>query len=173
MMGLWLNVGCGTHRAPAPWVNIDVVDQGDTRPDVVVPAGTPLPYEAGTVERVYLGHVLEHVPWPNVAGFLAEIRRVLDGEVLVTGPDVYRTIQRWRAGAEPWWLVESVLEHAVDPETTDWPEAHHHWNCHEVRVVEALERAGFAEVTPVSIFDQRDWPVVNPSAWQLAVRARC
>src|SRR5690606_17814756 len=78
MTGLWLNVGCGTHRAPAPWVNIDVVDQGDTRPDVVVPAGTPLPYEAGTVERVYLGHVLEHVPWPNVAGFLAEIRRVLD-----------------------------------------------------------------------------------------------
>lgn len=167
----WLNVGCGTHRAPEPWVNVDCADNDQVHPDVVVASGQRLPFDDASAERVYLGHVLEHVAWPAVPAFLAEVRRVLDGEVLVTGPDVYRTVHRWSDGLEPWDLVASVMEHAA-PAGADngWPEALHHWNCHEARVVDLLERAGFADVAPTT--DLSGWPVVQWSDWQCAVKAR-
>jgi ubiquinone/menaquinone biosynthesis C-methylase UbiE len=161
-------------------VNIDTRRVEDTQPDVVVAAGDPLPYEDRSAARVYLGHVLEHVPWPHLPTFLAEVRRVLDGDLLVVGPDSLRTLERWKAGLEPGWLVEAVLEHAA-PVGGDggWPEAAHHWNCHEARVVDALGRAGF-EVTRSGCLTDLDvdgrvkagWPITNPSPWQFAVAAR-
>lgn len=170
---LWLNVGCGSHRAPSPWWNVDTVRNGNTKPDQIVAPGTALPFPDGSCERIYLGHVLEHVAWPDVPRFLTDVRRLLDGHLLVTGPDVYRTLEEWRAGRLGWDLVTSVLEHAAHPERDNgWPEALHHWNCTEGRVVEALHLAGFTDVEPVSIFGlDGGWPVVGPSAWQMAVRA--
>lgn len=173
-MTVWLNLGCGTHRAPAPWINVDCIETATTHPDVIVKAGDPLPWADGEADRVYLGHVLEHVPWPAVPAFLAEVRRVLDGDLFVTGPDVHRTIEQWHDGQVSWSLVLSVMEHAAHVELDNgWPEAHHHWNCHEARVVEALELAGFVDIEPADIFHPGDgWPIMNPSTWQLAVSAR-
>lgn len=170
---MWLNVGCGQHRAPPPWINLDTRENENTFPDQIVDPREPLPFEDASCERVYLGHVLEHISWPALPNFLADIRRLLDGDLLVTGPDVYRTLEEWHRGRLGWGLVEAVLEHAAHPERDNgWPEAHHHWNCHEARVIEALQLAGFGNVEPVSIFDPGEgWPVTNPSSWQLAVRA--
>lgn len=170
----FLNVGCGTHRAPSPWVNTDTREADNTHPDVIVPAGQPFPFADGSCDRVLLSHILEHVPWPHLPSFLAEVRRVLDGEVLVVGPDVYRTLRRWREDQEPWHIVTSVLEHAAPPSNDNGcPEALHHWNCHEERVLDVLTRAGFT-VAPVSIDPSgveghADWPIVGPTCWQFAV----
>lgn len=167
-MGHWLNVGCGTHRAPDPWINLDVHADDDHRPDLVIDPADPFAaFDARSAERVYLGHVLEHVRWPLVGDLLACVRAVLapGGLVLATGPDVYRTVTRWRDGAEPWDLVVSVLEHA-DEADPGWPEAVHHWNCHETRLVGALTAAGFLDVAPSVAFD--GWPVVAWSEWQCA-----
>lgn len=169
----WLNVGCGTHHAPSPWVNTDTRETTTTHPDVLVEADAPFPFDDRSCDRVLLSHVLEHVPWPAVPAFLAEVRRVLDGKLLVIGPDVYRTIRRWRDGLEPWDLLTSVLEHAAPPERDNgWPEALHHWNCHEERVVTILELAGFGDITRHDPQEITGWPIVMPAPWQFAVTAR-
>lgn len=169
---MWLNVGCGTHRAPAPWLNTDIVESDSTNPDLVVTPEDPFPFPAETVQRAMLGHVMEHVPLADMPGFLSELFYVLEpgAEILVVGPDVYRTIKLWAEKREPWFLVESVLEHAAYPGTTDWPGALHHWNCHEERVVEMLGLAGFDQVKALAS-PPDGWPVVGWAEWQCCVSA--
>lgn len=177
---MWLNVGCGTHLAPKPWHNIDtvrimgpdVLPLDAINPDEIVDPDKPLPYDDSSCDRVLLSHVLEHVPWEAVPDFLRDVRRVASGEVLIVGPDAYRTIEAYKAGKEPWTIVKSVLEHKNYPDDMkDWPGAPHHWNCHEDRVLEALRRTGWsAEPADQSILG--DWPVVAWNArWQFAVLA--
>jgi len=140
-----------------------------------------------------MGHVLEHIPWLEVAPFLADMSRIAkpNAPILVVGPDVHKTIKRWKDGLEPWWLVESVMEHLDVPDTHVpglewWDGAHHHWNCHEARVEKALKAAGFVDVTNVfdwipndsrgtSWFDNTTnitWPVVGKYYWQLSFLMR-
>lgn len=171
-----LNVGCGPHRAASPWWNVDVVRDGATQPDQIVPRGQPLPFPDGSCEKVYLGHLLEHVPWPQVPAFLADVRRLLTpaGEVLAVGPDVYRTIRGWHEGRETWELVESVLEHsAPQDDLGQWAEARHWWNCEEARLTAALA-AAFGEARPVALDDPLldSWPLVGRAPWQCAAWAR-
>jgi len=136
-----------------------------------------------------MGHVLEHIPWLEVATFLKDMQRIAkpNAPMLVVGPDVHKTIKRWKDGQEPWWLVESVMEHLDVPDTHVpglewWDGAHHHWNCHEARVEKLLTSLKFNNV--VNQFDaipndpngkswfdaknQIEWPVVGKYFWQLA-----
>ena len=185
-----LNAGCGTHYAKG-WVNTDVWASDTTKPDVVVAPGEPYPFEENYFDGVFLGHVLEHIPWPEVPAFLEDISRVVKpgAPILVVGPDVYKTIQRWKDGQEPWWMVESVLEHQdrnwqPEREGEWWDGAHHHWNCHEARVEKLLNGIGFTNITNVYDDIPNDangkswhdavtditWPVVGKYYWQLAFR---
>lgn len=173
-----VNVGCGPHRAAEPWVNLDVIENDTTHPDIVVDGDRPLrQWKAKTVEAVYLGHVLEHIAWgDDLQAFLADVRRVLkdDGRVCVVGPDVYRAIERFKTGAEPWHIVVACLEGGTaSPGLGEWPGARHHWNCTEARVVDALTVAGFSNVTPVPLNHQTlaGWPCVSYALWQMAVLA--
>lgn len=190
-----LNAGCGTHYAEG-WVNTDVWSSDTTRPDVKVTPGEPWPFDDDTFEAVYMGHVLEHMPWGDpVDEFLSEIRRVTKpyAPVLVVGPDVYRTISRWADGDEPWHMVASTLEHAdrnfqPDRETEEWDGAPHYWNCHADRLKNLLTDAGFqnvADITDVvpdnfkALGENRRWwddygtkvrwPVVDKAPWQCAL----
>lgn len=180
----WLNVGCGTHRAPAPWVNVDVVERDDVHPDVIVTPGAPLPFCDGTAERIFAGHVLEHMPWPDTLGFLQDLRRVLvsRGTLLVVGPDVLRTLARWKQNLEPEFMVHSVLEYHDENAcfvSSDWPNARHHWNCWEARVEDVVRAAGFETVEAIPPPDRviqtggidPSWPVVGWAPWQCAVWA--
>jgi len=189
MTGLCLNVGCGPHRAPEPWVNLDVHVGDGVEPDVQVddPMFPLAGYPDGTVARVYLGHVLEHVEWDMLPAFLADIARALrpGGELAVVGPDVFRVIEHWHAGRESWQLVESALETPwpyaspdTDGETwsigAGWSGARHHWNCYEARVVWALRTVpelAEVEAVPVTPEALAGWPVVAHTQWQCAVRA--
>lgn len=160
-----LNAGCGTHYASG-WVNTDVIRNDNTRPDVI--CRLPFPFPDGTFDRVFLGHVLEHVPWPSVPQFMQEVRRVAKrgGEVLAAGPDVYRTLEQWQNGAASWFLVQSVMEHQ-DQSHPHWPEAVHSWNCHQTRLEGVLTAAGFEEVSEVG--EMGDWPAVGwDASWQCA-----
>ena len=169
----WINIGSGTHRAPAPWVNLDSHDGDDVHPDVVVEPGAPLPFDDNSCERVLLSHVLEHIPWEDLPGFLREVHRVACGEVLVVGPDVYRTIESYKAGRLPWSLVGSVIEHKDYPDDmAAWPGAPHHWNCHESRVAAVLDRVGFTAAPVLDDSLLNSWPVVGwEPLWQFALVA--
>lgn len=180
----WLNIGCGTHNAPAPWVNVDCVEKPDVHPDVIAPVGEPLPFPDGSAEKVFAGHVLEHVPWPETLAFVHDLKRILaaGGELLVVGPDVLRTIERYKLNLEPVWMVHTVLEyHDRNPgfETSDWPQARHWWNCWEARVVDLLEQCGFASVEALPPPEGVEWetpmppwPIVGAAPWQCFVLAR-
>lgn len=180
-----LNAGCGTHYAQG-WVNVDIWENSETRPDVLARAGEPYPFEDDTFDAVFMGHVIEHIHWPLVPDFLRDMGRVAKpgAPMFIIGPDVYRTIQRWSEGLEPFWMVESVLEHQELQPSDDagwWDGAAHHWNCHEDRVVNLLLDLGvkdlevFSDVVPNGS-DFRDpyvdlvWPVVAKADWQCAVR---
>lgn len=71
--------------------------------------------------------------------------------ILLVGPDVLKTIQRWKDGHEPWHMVLSTIEDqdrnfqpAREHET--WDGAHHYWNCSHQRVWVLLEKLGFRDI---------------------------
>lgn len=185
-----LNAGCGTHYANG-WVNTDVWESDTTKPDVRVTPGKPYPFKDNTFDAVFLGHVLEHMKWEEVIPFLKDMQRIAkpNAPILVVGPDVYKTIKRWKENKEPWWMVESTMEHAdmnfqPDREHEWWDGAAHHWNCHEDRVSNILKESGFTNITNVFNAIPNDpnrkswyepetfitWPVVGKHFWQLAFK---
>lgn len=184
----FLNAGCGTHYAKG-WVNTDTWITEDTKPDVKVEPGKPYPFEDDYFDAVFLGHVLEHIPWKEVPDFLYDMRRIAKpgAPFLICGPDVRKTIKRWALGQEPWEMVLSVMEH-LDVEDTHvpglewWDGAHHHWNCHHDRVWKLLESCGFSNMTdafdiipknPIGKNWKDDnginWPVVGHWHWHFAI----
>lgn len=185
-----LNAGCGTHYAKG-WVNTDVWESDTTRPDIRVTPGEPYPFDDNTFDAVFLGHVIEHIPWQDVLPFMQDMSRIAKpgAPFLLVGPDVYKTIKLWHEGAQPWWMIESVMEHLdmnfqPDREEEWWDGAHHHWNCHERRVENLLTAIGYKNV--VNVYDRIPndpsmtswhdsdigitWPVVGKYFWQLAYR---
>lgn len=159
MSELQLNVGCGEFRAPG-WVNVDRAPH--LEPDLVASADQ-LPHATGSVARIYAGHVLEHLAWPEqVDDALREFHRVLEpgGRLMVVGPDIDRADP---ADVE---LVESIRYGGQR-----WEGDCHLWACTEALVVEALERV-FGNAHPVPIVAVPVyWPVVSRIGWQCAAWA--
>jgi SAM-dependent methyltransferase len=183
-----LNAGCGTHYAHG-WVNTDVWQNEETRPDVLLKPGEPYPFEDATFDAVLMSHVLEHIAWAEVPAFLRDMSRVAKpgAPMLIVCPDAYKTIKLWHEGKLPWWLVEAVLEHQhMKPEDIGdapwWDNAPHHWNAHEKRVETLLNDMGFANIENVineiprtdSWVDKHIpelvWHTVSIEDWQLAFR---
>lgn len=182
-----LNAGCGTHYAKG-WINTDTWETGDTRPDVRVDPGKPYPFDENTFDAVFLGHVLEHIPWKEVPFFIADMKRIAkpNAPFLICGPDVFKTIKRWAQGQEPWEMVMSVMEH-LDVENHNvpglewWDGAHHHWNCHHERVLKLVQHAGFDNIQDIADIIPKnpdgkswsdgniEWPVVGHYYWHFAI----
>jgi SAM-dependent methyltransferase len=185
-----LNAGCGTHYATG-WVNTDVWESPTTTPDVKVTPDEPYPFEDSTFDAIFLGHVVEHLKWDSVVPFMQDMQRIAkpNAPFLLVGPDVYKTIKLWKDGTQPWWMIESVLEHAdmnfqPDRENEWWDGAHHHWNCHEQRIESLVNGLNFQNLKNVfndipddpqgkEWFEPKTditWPVVGKFYWQLAYR---
>lgn len=150
-----VNVGCGNHPQ-AGWVNVDVCS--DVSPDVVA-AGDRLPFASGTVDAVYLGHVLEHVRWADmVLAVLAEARRVLrsGGAVCVVGPDYDRAV----AGGFDQATLDEIRYGAGR-----WVSDVHLW-CATGRWTGEAVRRVFPAAAEVPVGDVDGWPVVSRVGWQ-------
>lgn len=178
----WLNVGCGPHRAPEPWWNVDrEFHAGLTEPDEVV--GDGLPYEDASVDRMYIGHIMEHIPMHQVMAVVGEWVRVLKpgAEVGVVGPDVNRALEYFRTGRltrdELWHRMEHGQTTSVEAWTLLYQNnrvsehAMHHWNCIPERVMGILQAAGFENVVeqPIGSVAMYNWPLVSASEDQFAI----
>lgn len=164
-----LNVGCGEFYAEG-WVNTEWQDQ--YRHDVLITdPHDSFPFPTEHFDLVYMGHVLEHVPYDDVPAFLQQARQVLKpgGRIMVVGPDVYKAIRMWKLGWVDWDLVTRCLESHHDLSTTD----RHHWNCDSERVAGMLRRAGFTDIVQHDLMQGHipDWPIVGYDGWQCAVEA--
>lgn len=82
-----LNLGCGKSKITG-CINIDTEES--CKPDLVLDFVTsPLPYPDNSVERIYLLHVIEHIPESKHYGLFLELRRVLseDGQLIIAYPE--------------------------------------------------------------------------------------
>ena len=179
---MWLNIGCGPFRAPAPWVNTDVVRiHGLIEPDILVE--TPWPSELvnhgvsfGSVERVYLGHVLEHISWAYVNEFMLQLKQICapGAEIMVVGPDSKKIIGAFSEGASSLDEVMAIIEddiHYQQP-LAQWDGARHCWNCYEERIVRILSSSGLEQVEALAV-DQdvlAGWPIVSFAPYQCAAK---
>lgn len=155
-----LNVGSGDFPA-AGWVNVD--PWPGVNPDVVATV-LDLPFPDGSADRVYAGHVLEHLDYHiEVPAALVEIRRVLtpDGRAVFVTPDCDRI--------NP---ADHQLMHDAAHGGHRWPGDQHKWAATEalllaaVRVVFPSARAVPPERTSVEL---GGWPIVAHVLWQCAV----
>jgi predicted SAM-dependent methyltransferase len=161
---LQVNVGCGEFRAEG-WLNLDIYsgEEGQPKPDIIASADS-MPFADGVVDRLYAGHVLEHIELDHIPYVLKEFRRVLkeDGGLLIVGPDLTRA-------------EESYPE--MIPDIRDgghrWPGDAHLWESREATMVEILQREGWdtavADIAPV--FLSGKWPVTAGVGWQFAIFA--
>lgn len=181
-----LNVGCGAFYADG-WVNTDVFEDSRIKPDYLVPTTGKYPFDDSTFDAVYMGHVLEHIPWDAVPGFLNEMSRIAnhDAVFMIVGPDSFRALDMWKQGELSIEMVSSILEHQdlnyqdIDPDSLR-DGAPHMWNCHEKRVAKLLTHLGFCNVK--SEFETLlvnseecegiSWPLVSGVQWQFAISCR-
>ncbi len=105
---LKLHIGTGKYQIES-WLNIDIYP--GRIPDQSFPAGQKysqfplntkwgLPFPDGSVSRVFMSHILEHLYYPNEAlEFVKEIHRVLEpgGVVRIIVPDVEKCITAYVA----------------------------------------------------------------------------
>lgn len=162
-----LNLGCGPFH-PDGWVSIDC-EEG-MEPDVVADV-LDLPYAGNTATHVYLGHVLEHLPYSVASDVLAEAKRVLipGGLLCVVGPDIRRAWAGFLAGAFDADTVTGVIEgNGCGGHETDV----HLWTCEEPIVASLVADQFIAVQTPDIIALDPVWPVASRAGWQFAVTAR-
>jgi predicted SAM-dependent methyltransferase len=154
-----LNLGCGEYRQQG-WVNVD--RYSGVKPDLVADASS-LPYDAGSAEAVYCGHLLEHLTLDEgVPKLLAEVRRVLSpsGYACFVGPDYDRALAN-----EEWHPLLQMILHGGHR----WPGDEHQWSSTGPRALSAVH-AVFPHAVEVDIvtLDQM-WPVVDRVGWQFAI----
>lgn len=159
-----LNLGCGGHPFPA-WINID--RSFGTRgfpchPDTVADIAC-LPFDDGSADAVYAGHVLEHIDYDECPAVAAEIRRVLKpgGMFAVVGPDMDRAVGEWAEYAPLIWP-------GMPGDWSSWTGAAHQY-CPTAANTLPLLRDAFPDVVEVSIGELDPfWPTPNHDGWQFA-----
>lgn len=159
-----LNVGSGPHYAEG-WVNIDVQAYPEfTPPDVLTDiAGLGRHFPKRVFEKAYVGHVLEHLPYDDVASALRTIASfvIQGGTIMVVGPCIHRAIET----RQPRHLIEAIL---ADPRTAHDPGAHS-WTPTTELTLAAMEEAleGVREL-PVAQVGKPGWPNPSTASWQVA-----
>lgn len=155
---LRLHIGCGKGRLPG-WVDIDV-DPAPLAMNVL----WGLPFRDGSVRRVFVSHLLEHLFYPrDVRFFLGELRRVCapGAIVRIVVPDIEQCIAAYvaddrsfyasRRETWDWWpkdttRLQDFLAYAgAGPEPAHLFEAHKYGYDFET-LARALGDAGFGDV---------------------------
>lgn len=166
---MYLNVGCGGHVAPHPWVNIDRslgTRHFPCHPDVVADIRC-LPFDDNIADVAYLGHVLEHLKLETVETALREVRRVLtpDGRLCVVGPDYDRAVSDFPEMCESIWP-------GTFGEWASWSGAGHQWCATATNSLELVKEV-FPHAKEIAIADVDPfWPAVSSIGWQFALMAR-
>lgn len=180
---LYINLGCGPFLAPSPWINIDIIKDEYIKPDIVLKHGKIWElvdshgFKWGSVDKIYLGHVLEHIPWHQVFDLIQDCKKLLKdgGQLCIVGPDVYKTLELWKDDIVDLDFIKGVLEDDLNYQMSqdDWSGASHKWNFYLERMTRLLYECNFNEIhIPLLSSDHlSEWPVVAYTQHQSAVIA--
>lgn len=105
-----LHIGCGRKNSPE-FINIDAQPYAHVHV-VTDNLGQLSDFEVGSVDLIYMCHVLEHIRQPLVRGVLREMNRVLKtgGVLRLSVPDFDRLIDAYRAaGNDPDAIHEQLM----------------------------------------------------------------
>lgn len=160
---LWVNVGSGMDLAPAPWVNMDIWP--GTGAELIADCTQPWPFDTGTLERVYMGQVVEHLDYPSgVSAAVAEAGRCLavGGMLCVVTPD-FDCFEGKRVPAEARAVMTSGGHR--------WPGDEHRWQPTR-HVVLAAVRATFEAAHLINVLNLGDgWPAGGRGPYDCCVVA--
>jgi SAM-dependent methyltransferase len=170
--GLKLHLGCGGARLPG-WVNIDAYPA-----ELSMDLRWGLPFEAGSVDHVFMSHVFEHLYHPEESSVvLKHIHRVLSpgGRLRLIVPDIELCIRAYcendaafmanRQHTWTWWpkaatRLEDFLAYAgAGPRASHFLEGHKFGYDFET-LAQALTAAGFTNVERSSYMGSKD-PVLQ------------
>ena len=170
-----LNVGCGSHRAAAPWINVDrslgspLREDGfrdfPCHPDIIADVRA-LPFADDTVDAIYAGHVLEHIEYEQNHLALTELWRVLapGGRLCVVGPDMDRAVGELAEFAPCIWP-------GMSGEWSTWPGAGHQYCPTAANTADVL-RVVFPDAAEVPVGNLDGfWPITDRTGWQFSFLA--
>lgn len=156
-----INVGCGEFPAVG-YVNVDITDVGGPKPDIIASV-LDLPFTTGSVQKIYAGHVLEHVSLDDMETALDELKRVLvkTGTLVIVGPDLDRARKDFPE------VLPDILHGAHR-----WEGDEHTWESTEASTNALLEDNGWnTRIVPIESSELDEWPVVSRIGWQFAIIA--
>jgi hypothetical protein len=165
---LRLNLGCGEQYADG-WINVDHAGSPHRRDQTVDLTGE-LPWPEESIERIYAGHLLEHLTLDECHELLTKLYACMKprGVLMVVGPDVNIAARLEAEG--------HVLEVPLDQlrfGAGRWAGDVHLWECTHAQLVNLVADAGWNNVQALNIEDVHGlWPVAfRGPRWQVAVYA--
>lgn len=138
-----LHIGCGKIDSPE-FINIDA--QPYAHVHVVTDDIRRLPgFADGTVDLVYMCHVLEHMRAPDVEAVLLEMKRMLKvgGVLRLSVPDFDRLLAVYRAAGEDLGAIHTQLMGGQDS-----PYNVHYCAFNHRSLSALLQKAGFTGMRP-------------------------
>lgn len=147
---LWIDLGGGARAGHGNWVTLDMTPECDLYWDL----RDGIPFEDGSVQRLYTSHLLEHLSFEEGQALLREALRVLEpgGTLSVCVPNARlyleayvsgRTLPTewfgWREGWNGTTAIDMVNYIA-------YLGGHHRYMFDEENLLERLRQAGFGNV---------------------------
>lgn len=153
-----LHLGCGAHRLPPPWVNVDGCPGAAV--DRVMNCHDLWALEAGAYEWVYASHVIEHLFPDKLPAVLARLRDALapGGRLTLATTDLWKIVTR-RFPDDNWEGVLFGHRRSTDPPFAA------HLDCFTAeKLTRLLRAAGFATVRPWALADYPELAALNDYA---------
>lgn len=149
---------------------MDVERNDKVQPDIQASLLDPLPASIKDVTHVYLGHVLEHLPFFQITGALARLwaRCAPGAQIAIVGPDCDKAREMDRR-AQLWGIALNDILHGAGR----WANDVHLWESTPERLTTLLERSGVhsTRVVDINSVELQPFPVTSYVAWQCAVVA--
>lgn len=176
-----LHVGSGPHYVDG-WINLDLnnYDGWEKQPDVLASV-FDMPFKDNTVDKLYCGHLLEHLKFELAPDAVKEMLRVLKptGTLCIVGPCIDKAI----ATNQPQWLLDEIPAGWDSDETNpDKLEGFPHlWTASTDLTREVLELGGATNIQEIPITEitlASGWantagsdPITGAGMWQVAFLA--
>lgn len=162
--GLRLNLGCGRFKLNGGFINIDQLER--VKPDLVCDV-LNLPYEPGTVDEIYAGHLLEHFAFVDGLKALQYWHFLLKegGVIRITVPDFDYLVRTYISNPKADKLKEfnDLYIYSCAQESP------HRYMYNEQLLTKVMEDTGFVDLKRMPV-DHPYFPI--PVEWQVGYEGR-